>query len=149
MEDESLRKQDRMMACLIVILSHTGMRKGELHRLEAGKLKDITILNKKAKAFILEFFTFKTTAENNGKWTKSIAFPETVQAYQTLMKLSKDRRKKGNTNYLFLNKFNKLYGQTTFDNLFDTFFYRNQNILFDNVSEYEKEQFICRKLTAI
>lgn len=146
MKDESLRKQDRMMACLIVILTHTGMRKGELHRLEAGKLKDITILNKKAKAFILEFFTFKTTAENNGKWTKTIAFPETVQAYRTLMKLSKDMRKKGSTNYLFLNKFNKKYGRTTFDNLFDTFFYRNQNELFDNISEYEKAQIHLLKI---
>ncbi|MBG9541413.1 hypothetical protein ABE29_00860 [Cytobacillus firmus] len=146
MKDESLRKQDRMMACLIVILSHTGMRKGELHRLEAGKLKDITILNKKAKAFILEFFTFKTTAENNGKWTKTIAFPETVQAYQTLVKLSKNGREKGSTNYLFLNKFNKIYGRTTFDNIFDTFFYRNQNELFDHISEYEKAHIHLMKI---
>jgi integrase len=140
MKDETLRKQDRMIACLIVILSHTGMRKGELHRLEAGKLNDITILNKKAKAYVLEFFTYKTTAYKNGIWTKTIAFPETVQAYRTLEELSKEKRIKGDTNFLFLNRFNKIYGRTSFDNLFDAFFFRNQKKIFEGISDDEKGQ---------
>ncbi|GAE92732.1 hypothetical protein JCM21714_1744 [Gracilibacillus boraciitolerans JCM 21714] len=139
-EDESLRLQDRMIACLIVILSHTGMRKGELQRLEADKLRDITILNKKEKAYILEFFTYKTTSTKDGRWTKSIAFPETVIAYQKLEELSQERRKIGNTTFLFLNKFGKRYSKSSFDYLFDGFFYRHQNELFSSLSDYEKAQ---------
>ena len=92
------------MACLIVILSHTGMRRGELQLLEINKLQDIGVLNRKKKAYILEFFTYKTTGKKKGRWTKTIAFPNTLKAYQTLEELSKERRIKGKTNYLFLNK---------------------------------------------
>jgi integrase len=138
-DDESLAIEDRMMACLIVILSHTGMRRGELQLLEANKLKDITILNKKEKAYILEFFTYKTTRTKKGRWTKTIAFPKTIKAYQTLEVLSEERRIKEKTNYLYCNKKGKRYSKTNFTNRFDMFFYRHQE-LFNGLTDSERTQ---------
>jgi site-specific recombinase XerC len=147
MDDEKLTIEDRMMACLIVILSHTGMRQGELRILESNKLRDITILNKEEKAYILEFFTYKTTGRKEGRWTKSIAFPNTLKAYRTLEKLSEDRRIIGNTNYLYCNKKGIKYSLTNFTNRFDIFFYRHQEI-FNDLKEYESTQVHCQSLRA-
>ncbi|OLN21371.1 hypothetical protein BTO30_15350 [Domibacillus antri] len=148
MEDESLRIQDRMMACLIVILSHTGMRRGELERLEVDKLSDITILDKKEKAYYLEFFTYKTTPSKDGRWTKTIAFANTIKAYQLLEKLSKKRREKGKNTYLYVNRSGKKYGRSSFDYLFDTFFYRHQKEIFHHLSDYEIAQVHIQKVTS-
>lgn len=145
MEDESLRIQDRMMACLIVILSYTGMRRGELERLEADKLKDITVLDKKEKAYILDFFTYKTTPSKDGRWTKTIAFHNTVKAYKLYEQFTKERRLKGKTTYLYLNRFGKRYSRSSFYFSFDIFFCRHQEI-FQNLSEYEKGQVHIQRL---
>ncbi|PEC46364.1 tyrosine-type recombinase/integrase [Bacillus sp. AFS096315] len=145
MDDNSLAIEDRMMACLIGILSHTGMRQGELRLLESNKLQDITILKKEEKAYILEFFTYKTTSRKRGRWTKTIAFPNTIKAYQILEELSEKRRKEGETNYLYLNKKGKRYSDTAFANRFDMFFYRHQEI-FNNLTEYERTQVHCRNV---
>ncbi|EJQ82501.1 tyrosine-type recombinase/integrase [Bacillus toyonensis] len=145
MDDDSLTIEDRMMACLIVILSHTGMRRGELQLLEVNKLKCIEILNKKEKAYILEFFTYKTTGRKKGHWTKTIAFPNTLKAYHTLEELSEERRIKGKTNYLFLNKRGKKYSDTAFAYMFDFFFYRHQE-LFKGLTDFEQTQVHCQKV---
>lgn len=145
MDDESLVIEDRMMACMVVILSHTGMRNGELRLLEANKLQDITILNNEEKAYILEFFTYKTTRKKIGRWTKTIAYPNTVKAYQTLEKLSKERRIEGKTGYLYLNKKGTRYSLTTFKNRFDIFFYRHQE-LFNGLTDYERTQVYCHSI---
>ncbi len=137
MDDVSLAIEDRMIACMIVILSHTGMRQGELRLLETNKLQDITILNKKERAYILEFFTYKTTGMKNGRWTKTIAFPNTIKAYYTLEELSKERRTEGKNNYLYLNRKGKRYSRTSFDSRFDMFFYRHQE-LFDGLTDFER-----------
>ncbi|WHT91877.1 tyrosine-type recombinase/integrase [Bacillus cereus] len=146
MDDDRLTIEDRMMACLIVILSHTGMRKGELQLLEVNKLQDIRILNKKEKAYILEFFTYKTTGKKKGRWTKTIAFPNTIKAYQTLEELSEERRIKGKTNYLLLTKKGKKYSDTAFGNMFDFFFYRHQE-LFNGLTDFERTQVHCQKVS--
>lgn len=143
MDDVSLSVEDRMMACLILILSHTGMRKGELRLLEADRLQDITILDKEDKASILEFFTYKTTRRKEGRWTNTIAFPITINAYQTLEELSKERRIKGGKNYLYINKNGKKYSETTFVNRFDMFFYRHQEI-FEGLTDFERTQVHCQ-----
>lgn len=145
MDDETLSLEDRMMACLIVILSHTGMRKGELQLLEANKLQDITRLNKEEKAYILDFFTYKTTGTKKGRWTKTIAFPYTIKAYDTLEALSKERRVKGKTNYLYINKKGNRYSNTAFANRFDIFFYRHQD-LFNGLTDFERTQVHCQKI---
>ncbi|QWH96974.1 tyrosine-type recombinase/integrase [Bacillus mycoides] len=145
MDDDSLTIEDRIMACLIVILSHTGMRRGELQLLEINKLQDIGVLNRKKKAYILEFFTYKTTGKKKGRWTKTIAFPNTLKAYQTLEGLSKERRIKGKTNYLFLNKRGGKYSETAFANMFDFFFYRHQE-LFKGLTDFEQTQVHCQKV---
>ncbi|MGI8385720.1 hypothetical protein [Robertmurraya sp. P23] len=145
MDDQRLSIKDRMMACLIVILSHTGIRKGELKLLEANKLKDIAILNKNEKAYILEYFTYKTTGKKNGRWTTTIAFRNTIKAYKTLEELSKERRIIGKTNYLYLSRKGKLYSNTSFENMFDLFFYRHQE-LFEGLKDYERTQVHYQKV---
>jgi integrase len=145
MDNENLAIEDRMMACLIVILSFTGMRQGELRLLEANKLKDITILNKEERAYILEFFTYKTTGSKSGRWTNTIAFPNTLIAYQTLEELSEERRIKGKTAYLHVNKKGSRYSRTAFVNRFDMFFYRHQE-LFDGLTNFERTQVHCGKV---
>ncbi|WP_410986374.1 tyrosine-type recombinase/integrase [Bacillus cereus] len=144
-DDDSLTIEDRMMACLIVILSHTGIRRGELQLLEVNKLQDIGILDKKETAYILEFFTYKTTGKKKGRWTKTIAFPNAIKAYQTLEALSEERRKKGETNYLFLTKKGKKYSNTTFEYMFDCFFYRHQE-LFNDLTSFERTQVHFQKV---
>ncbi|MGG0739570.1 tyrosine-type recombinase/integrase [Niallia taxi] len=139
MENESLLIEDRMLACLIVILSNTGMRKGELQLLEANKLRDITILDKSKKAYILEFFTYKTTGKKKGHWTKTIAFSDTIKAYQTLEELSMHRRIKGSKDYLHLNRQGNRYSNTAFINTFNVFFYRHQE-LFNDLTGFERSQ---------
>lgn len=146
MEDESLRIQDRMMACQIVILSHTGMRKGELQRLEIGKLQELSIFDDKEKAYNLEFFTYKTTLAKDGRWTMTIAYPETVKAYQTIEKLSEERRELGKTTYLHVNRSGKRYSNTSFYYNFSGFFFRHQKKIFNNLTEYEKTQVKIQKI---
>ncbi|KXY73125.1 tyrosine-type recombinase/integrase [Bacillus sp. FSL W7-1294] len=145
LDNESLAIEDRMMACLIVILSHTGMRRGELQLLEVNKLQGITILDKEEKAFILEFFTYKTTGNKKGRWTKTFAVPNTIKAYQTLEELSEERRIKGKNNYLYLNKKGKKYSDTNFATRFDMFFYRHQE-LFNGLTDFERTQVQCHNV---
>lgn len=146
-DDESLSIEDRMLACLIVILSHTGMRLGELRLLEANKFQDITILNKEEKAYILEFYTYKTTGSKYGRWTKTIAFPNTIKAYLALEDLSKERRKEGNTNYLYIKKNGTRYHKGNLSDKIDVFFYRHQEI-FNGLTDLERTQVHCRNVNS-
>ncbi|MFD1707529.1 tyrosine-type recombinase/integrase [Siminovitchia sediminis] len=146
--DDSLRIQDRMMACQIVILAHTGMRKGELQRLEEGKLRELSIFDDKEKAYFLEFFTYKTTAAKGGRWTETIAYPETVKAYQIIEKVSEKRRAFGKTTYLHVNGNGKRYGDTAFYYSFDGFFYRHQKEIFNNLSVFEKTEVHINKVNS-
>src|SRR5690606_31738011 len=130
--DKSLRIQDRLIACQIVILSYTGMRKGELQRLEEGKLQELSIFEDKEKAYYLEFFTYKTTSARDGRQTKTIAYPETIKAYKTMEEVSKERRTLSKTKYLHVNNSGKRYSDTSFYYRFDGFFFRHQKEIFNN-----------------
>ncbi|SFL70305.1 tyrosine-type recombinase/integrase [Pelosinus propionicus] len=141
MEDETLRLQSCIMACLIVILARTGMRNGELRILEAGKLKEETIFKNKKSAYYLEFFTFKTTSTREGRWTQTFLFPDSLKAYQTLEKITEEQRNKLNTNYLVNSYKGRVLSNTSFYDRFDGFFLRHQEELgFNSLSEIEKLQ---------
>lgn len=148
MENESLVLSNRIVACLIVILAHTGMRRGELLILEANKLEEISIFDGKEKAYILHFFTYKTTGNKEGRWTKAKAYPNTIKAYQLLTLLTEDQRNKFQTNYMVLSNTGKVYTNTSFYNKLNNFFHRNQTKLkFDSLSEYEKQSLNEFKMT--
>ncbi|WP_067730757.1 site-specific integrase [Oceanobacillus damuensis] len=132
-----LHIENRIMACLIVILGETGMRKGECRLLEAGKLKDITVFEGKPKAYFLEFWTYKTTV-GAGRWTKSKAFSNMIEAYKMLENLTKEKREKFEINYLVTNNKGNVLSKATFYNRFYDFFHRNRNKLnIDSLANYE------------
>ncbi|MBT2636588.1 hypothetical protein [Bacillus sp. ISL-39] len=139
MEDETLVLFNRIVACLIVILAHTGMRRSELRLLEANKLEEISIFNGKEKAYILNFFTYKTTGTKEGRWTKAKAYPDTVKAYRLLEKLTEEQRRKFKTNNMLLTQTGNVYGNTTLYNRLMNFFHRNQaKLKIDSLTDYER-----------
>lgn len=88
-------------ACVILLLSQTGMRIGELRLLEAQKKKHLSILNDTEQASYLEFVTFKTVKQNEFRWTYCVLNEIAEKAYDVLEKITEVRRKKGGSNYLF------------------------------------------------
>lgn len=148
MNNSQLSAIHRMTACMIVILLQTGMRGGELSLLESNRLKEISILGGKKKVTYLEFITYKTTVSSDGKWTETIAYKETINAYQMLEKITKKTRIECNTPYLFIsvhsngnNKRGRRYTYQTFGRNLNVFFYRYQKELrFDKLSSYERSQ---------
>ena len=64
---------ERVIACLIVIESRTGMRQGELRLLEVGKLDELSIFEDKVSVHYLNFFTYKSQSTKNGRWTEAAA----------------------------------------------------------------------------
>lgn len=144
--NENLSVKVKMTACMIVIMAETGMRIGEFRILEVNKLKPIKhpIKNHKGSEHILEFITYKTTVEQDGKLTQTFMTPNAVLAYNTLVSITESRRKKSNTpQYLFLNLRSSLYSDvSTLWNLNRDFYYRHQNELgFDLMAQDELSQF--------
>jgi integrase len=142
-DNKELDLTQRMIACLILIIGQSGMRFGEARILETNKLLEISILNGQKKAYSLEFFTYKTSSNKDGKWTICSADEILVKAYQTLDKLTKDRRVKTNSKYLYVNKNGNLYFETSIRTHYELFFIRHQEELaFDTLDEYGKTQII-------
>lgn len=140
-DNNHLNTRNKIIACAIVILFYTGMRRNELLSLEANKLKEISIFRNSQSAYILEFVTYKTVRERNGRWTKAKAFPELIYAYKELEKLTISIRKKHESNYLFLTKFGNILGEAQLFTHIDNFFHRNQKeIGFLNLSKLELQQ---------
>ncbi|KKB26184.1 tyrosine-type recombinase/integrase [Staphylococcus carnosus] len=126
-DDKELSIRNKVISCAVVILFYTGMRRNELLSLEANKLKEISIFKNTKKAYVLEFMTYKTVRESNGRWTKAKAFPELVFAYQSLENLTLPVRKEHQSNYLFLNKLGNILGKPQLITHLDNFFHRHQN----------------------
>lgn len=140
-DDDQLSTRNKIISCAVIILFYTGIRRNELLSLEANKLKKISIFKNSKSAYILEFLTFKTVREANGRWTKAKAFPELVYAYQALEKLTLPIRKQFDSNYLFLSKFGNILGKPQLLTHLDNFFYRHQNeIEFSSLSHKELQQ---------
>lgn len=121
----NLSVKRRATACMIVILSETGMRVGEFRILQEDKLEEIhrpplmnNSLNEEissTKVYILHFYTYKTTI-SDGKWTHTFMTPNAVLAYNTLKEIMSFRRNKANkanSPCLLLNQFNNIYSSTS------------------------------------
>ncbi|MDQ7864030.1 hypothetical protein RCO48_31975 [Peribacillus frigoritolerans] len=65
------------------------------------------------KAYIMEFLTFKTTVEEDGKLTESIMTDIALKAYNTLVVIGEARRING-SNVLYPNQKGEYFNTSTF-----------------------------------
>ncbi|GAA3411815.1 tyrosine-type recombinase/integrase [Paenibacillus hodogayensis] len=96
--DSNSPENEQIQACIIMLLSQTGMRVGELVKLECDKKETISILEGTKQVSYLEYKTFKTIQSDEYKWTKTILTDKAEKAYDLLVYLKKKRR--DNSNYL-------------------------------------------------
>ncbi|NUJ06936.1 tyrosine-type recombinase/integrase [Bacillus paranthracis] len=124
----------RMAACMIIIFSQTGMRRGEFLILEINRLEDIMIKNRKEKAYYLEFITYKTEIAKDGRWTETHMNSMAVKAYQKLVELTEERRGQTGSKVLYCSKNGTSYNRSTIQKHIKCFFSRHQKTLnFENV----------------
>ncbi|WP_261303614.1 tyrosine-type recombinase/integrase [Paenibacillus andongensis] len=124
---------ERMTACIIIILSQVGMRRGEAMLLEINKLEEIAIFNNQQRAYYLSFFTYKTSSEKDGRWTESNMNDLAVKAYQKIEELGIARR--NGMQYLFCTSNGNSYTPKGFGNQINNFFVRHQQLLgFDTLN---------------
>ncbi len=110
-KDNSLQVIDKMIACMEILLIETGMRIGEFDKLQVGKLREISISTEEEKFYYLEFITYKTTAEKDGRWTQSFMTPIAVFAYKTLEELRNEKRTLTGEKYLYVTEKGYKYRQ--------------------------------------
>lgn len=96
-----LEKRAQPTALLLLILSQTGMRVGELLALQTTDLK--LVGEGESAVYCVEHDVWKTEKGNNTfRRVKASGNAECVKAYQTLIELDKDRREHYHTNCLYL-----------------------------------------------
>nr|WP_304214043.1 hypothetical protein [Fredinandcohnia onubensis] len=134
--------EDKMIACMILILSQTGIRRGEFRLLEINRLNENSILNGTKKAYSMEFLTYKTTPTKDGKWTDTIMNDLALKAYNSLEELTKDRRKNGQK-ALYANANGEFYSTKSITTHINCFFLRHQeNLDFEQLSPGELDQLV-------
>lgn len=120
--------EERMIACMILLLSQTGMRIGEFLLLEINRLNYTQILNGEKTAPYLEFFTYKTTPSKDGKWTETFMNDISLKAYNTLISLTEDRRKEGQK-ALYISSKGNHYSKNQISAHIKKFFFKHQDSL--------------------
>ncbi len=143
MADINLPETDRMSSCMVVILAETGMRIGEFEILETDKLFELSMDDEEDAFYYLEFITFKTTLEKDGRITNSFMTSNAVKAYNTLVEITKERRKKTQTNYLYITPKGTKYNQLSSIRKHNIrFFVRHQDELgFNKMSQNELKNY--------
>ena len=107
MNDEDEKKFYRGMSAMLVILSQTGLRTGELFALEIDGLKTITLRSGEA-AHYLEYKTWKRERGSKRSSTeRTYVNALTKQAYDILIELYNKRRIEWGMQYLFLDSIRK------------------------------------------
>ncbi|MGN7298090.1 tyrosine-type recombinase/integrase [Ferdinandcohnia sp. SAFN-114] len=136
-DNTTLLVTDRMSSCMIVILAETGMRIGEFEILEINKLINLSMSDEEEIFYLLEFITFKTTIEKDGRVVNSFMTNNAIKAYNALINLTSDRREKTNTRYLYISpKGTKYSHRTTIGKHIKRFFVRHQSELaFNQMSQ--------------
>ncbi|MEE3892819.1 tyrosine-type recombinase/integrase [Priestia megaterium] len=130
LEDPKTPENYKMIACMILILSQTGMRRGEFLILERDRLREISIKKGEKKAYYLEFLTYKTTLHKDGKWTETHMNELAVKAYRTLISLTTNRHKQNPTTVsLYCNKKGDFYNRSAIEKHIRCFFSRHQKTL--------------------
>lgn len=132
----------RMAACMVIILSETGMRIGEFALLQINQLEELKLNDEYEVFHYLHFKTYKTTGTRNWIWTKTFMTEKAVLAYKTLENLLNSCRK---TKYLYVSHFGKKYcSHRTFKLHMRKFFIKHQDELdFGTMSKEELEHFSC------
>lgn len=138
LKDQTTPENYKMIACMILILAQTGMRRGEFLILETNRLEDINIKKGEREVHYLKFITYKTTTAKDGKWTETHMNELAVKAYRTLTSITANRRKQNSTsNALYCNKKGEFYNRSIIDKHIRCFFSRHQKTL--NFSSLKSE----------
>lgn len=145
LENKDLDLSYRKIACMVVILSETGMRIGELIRLEVNKLKSINI-SEYITLNYLEFKTYKTIDCLDFRWTECAANEKLILAYNTLSNIYSHKR---TSKYLYPSETTgNIITEDTLRNHLTKFFARHQtNLGFKNLSNDELNLIKTKKLT--
>lgn len=139
-KNPSPSKEERMVACMILILSQVGMRLGEFLLLEVNRLHETKIFEGQEPAYYMEFFTYKTSLSKDGRWAETFMTDIAVKAYNTLEILTKDRRKEGQK-ALYATSKGGFYSKGTIDAHLKQFFFRHQDALgFETLSQEQLEK---------
>lgn len=140
-KSDQLAVVDKMSACMIIILAETGMRIMEFQNLKSNSLKSIVLKNEeKSDFFYLEFMTYKTVKEKNGKLTQTFVTENTKLAYQTLLEILEERRETG-ADYLYCTVERSAYNTATLRAHIKRFFIRHRFEL--NIIEMSKSDRDC------
>ncbi|SHH16562.1 hypothetical protein [Desulfosporosinus lacus] len=140
LDDEELDVAQRMTAGKVVLFSQIGMRQGEGKKMETNKLSSESIFNGAQTAYVMEFWTYKTTRSKDGRWAQTRMTPQAVKAYEKLDELGRSIREKTGSSLLFPSARGKEFSSSGYQCPFMTFFYRHQEDLkFDTLSHYELE----------
>lgn len=125
-KSDQLDLVDKMSACMIIILAETGMRIMEFQNLKSNALKSIVVKNEtQSKFYYLEFMTYKTVKEVDGKLTQTFVTENVMLAYQTLQDILKER-KKSPLDYLYCTTERKAYNTLTLRSHIKRFFIRHR-----------------------
>lgn len=140
LDDEELNVGQRMAAGMVVLFSQIGMRQGEGKKIEINKMGSELIFNGAKTAYVMEFWTYKTTSLKGGRWAQARMTPQAVKAYEKLEEIGKFIREKTGSLLLFPTAYGREYSTSGFMIPFRTFFYRHQEDLkFNTLSHYELE----------
>lgn len=144
LRNESLNIPQRAAACMIVLCAETGMRIGEFRILEVDRLDKISIKGETKSFYYLNFKTYKTTKEEDFKWTRSFITENALLAYETLTEIFKEKRR---SKYLFVKETGTEVSKTMLRYRLIEFFYRHQNeLMLERINDYEESQFaVTRK----
>lgn len=85
-ENVNLKIDERIVACLIIIVAETGMRAEEVTHLKTNQLSTYEV-NEKKKVYYLHFKTFKTIRGNGSESTYSYLTPNAAKAYKLAVSL--------------------------------------------------------------
>lgn len=107
MDDKEKSDLIRGVAAMLIIDSQTGLRASELSLLEANSVENIDVNN---KMFRLLNFKIIKTAKGNNSYIKNVTYmnPLSYKAYEVLMEIFEENRKKFKTKLLFCPKKNSL-----------------------------------------
>lgn len=103
MENENAPIDDRAISAMIIILSQTGLRNGEIRDCPINSLESTEILNGTKTAYHLRYKTTKGVRGNgNYKEVNTIMTELACRAYNTLERIYEKRRKRINSDLLFV-----------------------------------------------
>ncbi|MBU3201573.1 site-specific integrase [Clostridium estertheticum] len=142
-KDNSLNIIDRMIGCMEVLLIETGMRIGEFDKLQTGKLREVSILTEEEIFYYIDFITYKTTPQKDGRWTQSFMTPLAIFAYTKLEKFREKERNITGEKYLYATEKGYKYKHlSTLRKHNKRFFSRHQEDLdFRNMKESELKDY--------